>query len=105
MPHAVWSILFNNPDFWLHLDKDLFCSLTSVCKTFHADIPQRVAIMSVFRDKVVKKVNLFRILPLSVYDVLSIRSPVNFIEVGGSTRLLSLITTEVFLKMYFRPFS
>jgi hypothetical protein len=81
MVHAAWLILFNDPDFWRRLDKECFCALTSACKLFHEDIPQRVAIMSLFQGKVVKKVSLFRILPLSVHDVMSIRSPVNFLEV------------------------
>jgi hypothetical protein len=86
--HAAWSVLFNDPDFWHRLDKEHFCSLTSVCKTFRADIPQRVAILSLFENRMVKKVNLFRIMPLSVHDVMSIRSPVNFTEVATHDRPL-----------------
>ncbi len=78
---ASWLILFNSPDFWAMLEKEHLGMLSSVCRSFHAEIPQRVAILSLFSQKVVKKVNLFKILPLSVRDVLNIRSPVNFCEV------------------------
>ena len=79
--NAAWSVLFNDPDFWLLLDKEHLGMLSSVCRSFRSDIPHSVAILSLFSQKVVKKVSLFRILPLSVRDVLNIRSPVDFCEV------------------------
>jgi hypothetical protein len=36
--------------------------------------------MCIFRNCVVKKVELFRFLPLTVYDVMKLRSSVNFVH-------------------------
>ena len=68
------------PEFWDELDKDVFCMLRLACKSFKAMIPERDVIMRIFKGKMVKKVDLFRILPLSVNDVIRIRSPVDFTE-------------------------
>jgi hypothetical protein len=80
MMHAVWNLLLQNPDFWDEVSKHVFCILRLVCKEFRSSIPVRVAVLHIFRNETIKKVNLFRILPLSVNDVLRIRSPVNFVE-------------------------
>lgn len=78
--HTAWSILFHCPEcFWSLLSKEHLALLSSTCQSFRADIPQRVAIMALFKDKPIKKVNLFRLLPLSVHDVLGMRSPVDFL--------------------------
>ena len=69
--------------------------LSSVCAPFRRDIPQRVAILSLFTQTVVKKASLFRLLPLSVRDVLSIRSPVNFCEVWPFF-LRRMVSSDVF---------
>jgi hypothetical protein len=79
--NSSWSVLLNSPDFWALLEKEHLGMLSSVCRSFRAEIPHRVAIFSLFHGKTVKKVNLFKILPLSVRDVLNMRSPVDFCEV------------------------
>ena len=97
--HSSWSLLFNDPDFWALLSKDHFVMLSSVCRQFRSDIPQRVAIMALFRDKPIKKVAVFRLLPLSVNDVLGLRSPVDFLtalaiaekKCGGFDRCLAIL--------------
>ena len=78
--HAVWNLLLQNPDFWDTVSKHELCILRLVCKEFRSSIPVREAVLHIFKNKTIKKVNLFRILPLSVNDVLRIRSPVSFIE-------------------------
>ena len=79
MPHhSAWILLFNDPDFWLCLGKSGFM-LRLVCKEFHSDIPEPVAIRAIFRSTLCRKVDLFRLLPLSVNDVVRMRSPVNFV--------------------------
>ena len=98
-PHAAWSVLFNDPDFWSLLSKDHLAMLSSTCRSFRSDIPQRVAITTVFKDLPIKKVALFRLLPLSVNDVLGMRSPVDFLKAfliaeaksGGFDRLISIV--------------
>ena len=77
---VCWDLLFMMPEFWDELDKDVFCMLRLACKSFKAMIPERDVIMRIFKGKMVKKVDLFRILPLSVNDVIRIRSPVDFTE-------------------------
>ena len=76
--HSCWPLLFNDPDFWSLLSKDHLAILSSTCRSFRSDIPQRVAMMALFKDKPIRKVALFRLLPLSVNDVLGMRSPVDF---------------------------
>ena len=76
--HSVWAFLFNNPDFWDRLEKDHFCMLLSTCNTFRMDIPQRMVIHRLFCNRFARKVAIFRLLPLSVNDMLRIPSPVNF---------------------------
>jgi len=80
--NSSWLVLLNSPDFWGLLDKEHLGMLSSVFRLFRAEIPHRTAILSLFSQKVVKKVSLFRILPLSVRDVLNLRSPVNFCKVS-----------------------
>ena len=66
------------PEFWDEMDKESLCNIRGVCREFRTTIPDRFAIMHVFKGKVIKKADLFRILPLSVHDVLKISSPVDF---------------------------
>lgn len=47
---------------------------------FRSEIPDHVAIASIFRAKRCRKVTLFRLLPLSVNDVVSMRSPAMFLD-------------------------
>jgi len=78
--HSAWDLLFYNPDFWNRLSKHEFCILRLVCKEFKNGIPEREAIMCIFRKSVVRKVDLVRILPLTVNCVVKLRSPVNFVD-------------------------
>lgn len=80
MQHSAWNLLFYNPEFWDQLTKLHMCSLRCACKEFKTTIPEREAIMRIFRAKTMKKVELFRLLPLTVNDVLRIRSPIPFTE-------------------------
>jgi hypothetical protein len=76
-----WHLLFSVPEFWDAVGgKRSLCMLRGVCRAFRADIPEREALLRVFRGCVMRKTNLFRILPLAVSDVLRLRSPVNFLE-------------------------
>jgi len=80
MQHSAWNLLFHNPEFWDHLTKLHMCCLTSTCKEFKGIIPEREVLMRVFRAKTMKKVELFRLLPLTANDVHKIKSPVSFTE-------------------------
>ena len=75
----AWSILLSHDVFWAHLCKEHLPLLPSTCRSFRSDVPQRLAIRVLFRDKPIRKATLFRLLPLSVYDVVTMRSPVNFL--------------------------
>jgi hypothetical protein len=79
-PHPAWDFLFHNPDFWDLLSKQHLCHLRTVCNDFHARIPEREALLRVFRDACMRKTDLFRLLPLTVHDVLRLRSPVRFAD-------------------------
>lgn len=79
MTHSAWGLLFYNPLFWSHVDKHGF-SLRRVCKSFRSEIPDQVAIAAVFKDRRCRKVVLFRLLPLSVNDVVGMRSPAMFLD-------------------------
>ena len=76
--HSAWVLIFNDPDFWSHVGKNGLM-LRLVCKEFHADIPEQIAIRAIFKSTLCRKVDLFRLLPLSVNDVVRMRSPVNFV--------------------------
>lgn len=78
--HSAWDLLFYNPDFWGCLSKHEFCNLRLACKDFAAGVPEREAVLWVFRNSAVKKVDLFRVLPLTVHDVMRLKSPVNFAD-------------------------
>ena len=78
--HKIWNLLLQNPDFWDAVNKHMFCDLRLVCREFRSIVPVREAILHIFKNKTIKMANLFRILPLSVNDMLKVRSPVNFIQ-------------------------
>ena len=80
MRHDAWSVMLSYSQFWDYLDKYCFCALLATCKQFHSEIPQRMVIHCLFRDRSSRKVDLFRIFPLSVHDVMKLRSPVPFLE-------------------------
>lgn len=73
-------MLFFSPDFWGHFahSKHSLCHLRETCKEFHSTIPERDAVLCIFRGKTARKVDLFRLFPLTVHDVLKLRSPVDF---------------------------
>lgn len=76
--NPAWILLLYNPQFWSFAGKSGFVLLRSVCKGFRNDIPEHVAIRAIFQGKVCKKVDLFRLFPLSVNDVVRMRSPMDF---------------------------
>lgn len=76
-----WQLVFSIPQFWDAVGgKRSFCMLREVCKAFRAEIPEREALRRIFRGSVMRKAGLFRILPLTVHDVMRLRSPVDFLE-------------------------
>jgi hypothetical protein len=77
--HPAWNLLFYNPFFWSSVGKDGF-ALRGVCKAFRSDVPDLVSIAAVFAGKRCRKVTLFHLLPLSVNDVVSMRSPAVFLD-------------------------
>lgn len=80
MHHPVWNLLFHNPEFWDHLTKLHMCCLLGTCKEFRTSIPEREVLLRIFKDTSIKKVELFRLFPLTVHDVLKLRSPVRFTD-------------------------
>jgi hypothetical protein len=70
-----------------------------VCAAFRSEIPDHVAIAAVFAGKRSRKVTLFRLLPLSVNDVVGMRSPAMFLDAfaiavrkaGGFDNCLALL--------------
>ena len=77
--HPAWNLLFFDPSFWTYVGKHGF-SLRGVCKSFRDEIPNHLAIAAVFRAKRCRKVVLFRLLPLSVNDVVGMKSPTIFMD-------------------------
>ena len=77
--HDAWHILFYNPDFWEQTGKHGL-GLRKVCKGFHRNIPEKFAIESAFVGVLIKKAVIFRLFPLSVYDVVRMRSPLLFVD-------------------------
>ncbi len=51
-----------------------------VCSDFRKAIPEKFAIESAFAGVLIRKVEIFRLFPLSVYDVVSMRSPLLFVD-------------------------
>ena len=96
--HPAWNLLFYNPFFWTSVGKDGF-ALRGVCRAFRSDIPDLVSIAAVFAGRRCRKVTLFRLLPLSVSDVVGMRSPAVFLEAfaiairkaGGFDNCLALL--------------
>jgi hypothetical protein len=77
MQHDAWHALFFNSFFWEQTGKHGLM-LRRVCKEFKDGIPEQYAIESAFKDVVIRKVDIFRLFPLSVHDVVRMRSPLLF---------------------------
>lgn len=54
--------------------------LRKVCKSFRDQIPEQYAIETAFVGVLIRKVDIFRIFPLAVYDVVRMRSPLLFVD-------------------------
>lgn len=98
--HPAWSLLFYDPRFWTGLgNKFHMCNLRQVCAQFREEIPEREAIRYLFGGCMLPKAQLLRLLPLTVHDVLKLRSPVDFFKgfelaeakVGGFPRCMAMI--------------
>ena len=79
MLHDAWHALFYNSFFWEMCGKHGL-QLRKVCKSFRDQIPERLAIESAFWGVKIRKVDIFRLFPLSVYDVVMMRSPLLFVD-------------------------
>jgi hypothetical protein len=79
MPHDAWHVLFFNPFFWEQTGKRGL-NLRGVCKNFRKEIPERFSIESAFRGVLIRKVDVYRLFPLSVNDVVVLRSPLFFVD-------------------------
>lgn len=77
--HDAWHVLFFNPFFWEQTGKKGL-DLRRVCKNFRKEIPERLAIEAAFCDVLIRKVEVYRLLPLSVNDVVRLRSPLLFVD-------------------------
>jgi len=77
--HSAWGLLFHNPFFWSCVGKDGL-KLREVCREFKDEIPEHASILAIFNAKRCRKVALFRLLPLSVNDVVRMRSPAVFLD-------------------------
>ena len=77
--HPVWTLLFFNSHFWECVGHSGF-RLRQICKSFRAEIPESLAICAIFADTVCQKADLFRLLPLSITDVVHMNSSVGFLE-------------------------
>ena len=77
--HPIWTLLFYDSQFWEIVGKRCFMMLRAVCREFRTDLPEQFAIRAVFKGSLCRKVDLFRMLPLSVNDVVRMRSPVSFV--------------------------
>jgi hypothetical protein len=77
--HDAWHVLFFNPFFWEQTGKHGL-GLRKVCKSFRNEIPEQFAIEASFRNVLIRKVEIFRLFPLSVYDVVRMRSPLLFVD-------------------------
>ena len=72
--HPAWPILFNDPEFWSRLDLCSLCCLRLASKEICESIPDRDAILGVFGQRPISA-RLFRLLPISVRDVLPLLHP------------------------------
>jgi hypothetical protein len=77
--HDAWHILFFNPLFWEQTGKHGL-KLREVCKQFKKGIPEQYAIESAFAGVLIRKADIFRLFPLSVHDVVRMRSPLLFVD-------------------------
>lgn len=77
--HDAWHVLIFNPFFWEQTGKKGLM-LRQVCKSLKKDIPERLAIDAAFGNALVRKVDVYRLFPLSVNDVVRLRSPLRFMD-------------------------
>ena len=54
--------------------------MRAVCSDFRRDFPEGLFIHAVFRGVRIRSVDIFRLLPLSVSDVIQLRSPILFYD-------------------------
>ena len=77
--HDAWHVLFFNSFFWERTGKHGL-QLRKVCKSFRDQIPEQYAIETAFIGVSIRKVDIFRLFPLAVYDVVRMRSPLLFVD-------------------------
>jgi hypothetical protein len=77
--HDAWHVLFFNPFFWEQTGKTGL-ELRRVCKSFRDGIPERLAIEAAFGRALIRKVDVYRLFPLSINDVVRLRSPLLFVD-------------------------
>jgi len=77
--HDAWHVLFFNPFFWGQTGKHGL-KLRGVCTEFRDDIPEQNAIEWAFAHVLIRKADIFRLFPLSVHDVVQMRSPLLFVD-------------------------
>jgi hypothetical protein len=77
--HDAWHVLFFNPVFWEKTGKHGL-KLRETCRDFREQIPERFAIESAFSNVLIRKAAIFRLFPLSVHDVVGMRSPLLFAD-------------------------
>jgi hypothetical protein len=75
--HDAWHVLFFNPFFWEKTGKHGL-KLRETCKRAKEQIPEQLAIESAFSNVLIRKADIFRLFPLSVHDVVRMRSPLFF---------------------------
>jgi hypothetical protein len=79
MHHDAWHALFFNSFFWEMTGKHGL-KLRRVCKSFKDQIPEKYAIETAFAGVLIRKVDIFRLFPLAVYDVVMMQSPLLFVD-------------------------
>ena len=96
--HSAWAILFQQDYFLQRLGKHGI-HLRAACAEFRRDFPEDMFIRAVFNGVRIRKVDVFRLLPLSVNDVLRLRSPLLFSDAfavairrsGGFERCMDIV--------------
>ena len=96
--HSAWSILFQSSDFWHGVGKPGI-KLRVACSEFRRDIPEDLFIYAVFSGVRIRKVDVFRLLPLTINDVIRLRSPLLFSDAfaiavrraGGFERCMQIV--------------
>ena len=77
--HDAWQVLFFNPFFWEQTKKHGL-KLRRVCRDFRLGVPEQCAIAASFTGVSIRKADIFRLFPLSVSDVVGMRSPLLFVD-------------------------